>query len=62
MRNAWTPLLTIARSPGATGENAVQRSKGAFELLDGNDQVELEPGDTFVMKTPGGGGFGKANL
>jgi len=49
-------------SPGATGENAVQRSNGALELLEGNDQVELEPGDTFVMKTPGGGGFGKVNL
>ncbi|MEL6683081.1 MAG: hydantoinase B/oxoprolinase family protein, partial [Pseudomonadota bacterium] len=47
-------------SPGATGENGVQRSNGAFEPLEGNDQVELEPGDTFVMKTPGGGGFGKA--
>ncbi|MDG2057088.1 MAG: hydantoinase B/oxoprolinase family protein, partial [Tateyamaria sp.] len=56
------PHGTHGGSPGATGENAVQRSNGAFELLDGNDQVELEPGDTFVMKTPGGGGFGKANL
>lgn len=56
------PHGTYGGSPGATGENAVQRSNGAFELLDGNDQVELEPGDTFVMKTPGGGGFGKANL
>ena len=54
------PHGTHGGSPGATGENAVQRSNGAFELLEGNDQVELEPGDTFVMKTPGGGGFGKA--
>lgn len=56
------PHGTHGGSPGATGENAVQRSNGVFELLDGNDQVELEPGDSFIMKTPGGGGFGKANL
>lgn len=46
--------------PGATGENSVQRANGAIELLDGNDQVELTPGDIFIMKTPGGGGFGEA--
>ncbi|MEM0977206.1 MAG: hydantoinase B/oxoprolinase family protein [Pseudomonadota bacterium] len=45
-------------SVGATGENSVQRASGVIELLDGNDQVELSPGDTFIMKTPGGGGYG----
>ena len=44
---------------GATGENLVQRASGAVEHLKGNDQVSLSPGDCFVMKTPGGGGFGK---
>jgi N-methylhydantoinase B/oxoprolinase/acetone carboxylase alpha subunit len=24
------------------------------------DSVKLEPGDTFVLETPGGGGFGLA--
>ncbi len=43
---------------GATGENSVQRANGEIEILAGNDQAELEPGDTFIMKTPGGGGFG----
>ena len=49
-------------SPGATGENSVQRANGAIEMLEGNDQTELEPGDTFTMKTPGGGGFGRPDL
>ncbi|MBO9465089.1 hydantoinase B/oxoprolinase family protein [Tropicibacter sp. R15_0] len=44
--------------PGATGENSVHRACGAIEILDGNDQTELAPGDSFVMKTPGGGGYG----
>jgi len=26
----------------------------------GCDSVQLEPGDTFILETPGGGGFGPA--
>lgn len=43
---------------GSTGENSVLRADGRVELLQGNDQVELVSGDTFIIKTPGGGGFG----
>ena len=32
-----------------------------IELLGGNDQREMGKGDIFVMKTPGGGGFGSVN-
>ncbi len=47
-------------APGETGENAVKRADGAIELLQGNDAVHMAPGDIFIMKTPGGGGFGAA--
>ncbi|WP_415919191.1 hydantoinase B/oxoprolinase family protein [Tateyamaria sp. SN6-1] len=47
-------------SPGAVGENSVARADGTTERLGGNDQVTLNPGDAFVMKTPGGGGYGRA--
>ncbi len=43
---------------GATGENAVCRADGTIETLQGNDRRDLEVGDVFIMKTPGGGGFG----
>ncbi len=43
---------------GAVGENSVERADGAELELKGNDQAALEVGDVFVMKTPGGGGFG----
>ncbi|WP_294221751.1 hydantoinase B/oxoprolinase family protein [uncultured Shimia sp.] len=43
---------------GAVGENSVVRADGAVAELQGNDQASLEVGDVFVMKTPGGGGFG----
>ncbi|MEO0371512.1 MAG: hydantoinase B/oxoprolinase family protein, partial [Pseudomonadota bacterium] len=46
-------------APGATGENTVERADGTVHILQGNDHVELQPGDAFIMKTPGGGGFGK---
>jgi 5-oxoprolinase (ATP-hydrolysing) len=45
---------------GATGENSVIRTNGDIEYLDGNDEVQMVEGDVFVLKSPGGGGFGKS--
>ena len=45
---------------GAAGENSVERAAGGVDHLAGNDHTEVVPGDVFVMKTPGGGGWGKA--
>jgi 5-oxoprolinase (ATP-hydrolysing) len=45
--------------PGTTGENAVERSDGQIENLNGNDVAQLDVDDVFVMKTPGGGGYGE---
>ena len=39
---------------GASSEKARSR-----EPLDGNDETIMQKGDTFVMETPGGGGYGK---
>jgi 5-oxoprolinase (ATP-hydrolysing) len=44
--------------PGGVGENLVHRADGRVEPLKGNDQAELEAGDIFTMRTPGGGGYG----
>ncbi|GHA51644.1 5-oxoprolinase [Amylibacter ulvae] len=44
---------------GGVGENRVIRSSGEIEELQGNDIAQLQSGDMFEMKTPGGGGFGK---
>ncbi len=44
--------------PGATGENWVQRADGRMERLGHIGQVDMQPGDVFVVCTPGGGGFG----
>lgn len=45
-------------APGLPGENLVRRKNGTVEQLDGNDRREMEAGDVFIMKTPGGGGYG----
>ena len=46
--------------PGASGENLVRRAGGREEHLKGNDRTRLASGDSFVMRTPGGGGCGEA--
>jgi len=46
--------------PGALGENSVRRADGSVEPLEGCDQTVVEPGDALIVKTPGGGGYGKS--
>jgi 5-oxoprolinase (ATP-hydrolysing) len=45
-------------SPGALGLNRVERANGQRETLDHIGSVEMQPGDVFVVETPGGGGCG----
>lgn len=44
--------------PGAVGENWVERANGQIEALGHIGQVQMQPGDVFVIRTPGGGGWG----
>ena len=41
------------------GINRIIRADGSEETLSGTATVRLRAGDTFVVETPGGGGFGK---
>jgi len=41
---------------GLVGRNYVERRDGKVEELGGTATVELNPGDVFVIETPGGGG------
>ncbi|MFM7505431.1 MAG: hydantoinase B/oxoprolinase family protein, partial [Rubrivivax sp.] len=45
--------------PGALGVNRVERADGRIETLGHIGQVEMQPGDVFVVETPGGGGYGE---
>lgn len=43
---------------GEAGENSVIRAHGSTETLAGNDSREMDVGDVFMLKSPGGGGYG----
>jgi 5-oxoprolinase (ATP-hydrolysing) len=46
-------------APGALGVNRIERADGRVEALDHIGSAEMQPGDVFVIQTPGGGGFGE---
>ncbi|MGV9316079.1 hydantoinase B/oxoprolinase family protein [Streptomyces sp. NPDC003691] len=52
------PYGMAGGSPGALGENSVERADGTVTSLSGTDTTEVGPGDVLVVKTPGGGGYG----
>lgn len=44
----------------APGRNWLERADGSRVEMSGTDRTHAQPGDTFVIETPGGGGFGQA--
>jgi 5-oxoprolinase (ATP-hydrolysing) len=44
---------------GMVGKNYVERNNGTVEELGSKAVVEMNPGDIFVIETPGGGGYGE---
>jgi len=46
-------------APGAPGRNRVERADGRTEALGHIGSAEMQPGDVFVIETPGGGGWGE---
>jgi 5-oxoprolinase (ATP-hydrolysing) len=53
------PFGLMGGQPGKTGCNSVVRQDGTIETLPSKAEVLVNPGDVFVIETPGGGGFGK---
>jgi 5-oxoprolinase (ATP-hydrolysing) len=52
------PFGAAGGGDGACGRNYVVRANGRVEELGFVARTEMEPGDVFVIETPGGGGFG----
>ena len=48
--------------PGALGINRIERADGGVEVLAHIGSTTMEPGDVFVIATPGGGGFGRRHI
>ncbi|MFA5899275.1 MAG: hydantoinase B/oxoprolinase family protein [Hyphomicrobium sp.] len=54
------PFGVAGGAPGEAGRNAVRRTRGDIEPLQGCDETVLEAGDAIIIETPTGGGFGAA--
>jgi 5-oxoprolinase (ATP-hydrolysing) len=52
------PFGLAGGTAGTIGRNTVIRANGTIEHLGGKAQVEMQPGDRFLIETPGGGGYG----
>jgi 5-oxoprolinase (ATP-hydrolysing) len=52
------PFGAAGGGAGAAGRNWVERADGSRETFGATFAVAMEPGDVFVVLTPGGGGFG----
>ena len=55
------PYGVMGGAPGAPGRNWVERADGSREDFGGTHALAVSPGDVFVIETPGGGGYGKAD-
>ena len=57
-RRNIAPFGLAGGGDAAPGRQWVERADGSRHMMTGTDQVELAPGDVFVVETPGGGGYG----
>jgi len=57
-RREVAPFGLRGGADGAPGRQWVTRADGTRETLTGTAIVDLAPGDSFAIETPGGGGFG----
>ncbi len=58
-RRANAPFGLSGGEDGAPGETILTRADGSGHVLGATEEVEIAPGDSLTIKTPGGGGFGK---
>jgi 5-oxoprolinase (ATP-hydrolysing) len=55
------PFGLYGGEAGMVGRNYVKRCEGMIEELGSKGVVKMQVGDTFVIETPGGGGYGSIN-
>jgi 5-oxoprolinase (ATP-hydrolysing) len=58
-RRRVPPFGLAGGAAGAAGVNRVERADGRVEVLGATAAVAMQPGDVFVIATPGGGGYGE---
>jgi len=55
------PFGMAGGEPGELGHNTVLRADGRLDVLHHVDTTEVNRGDTFIIETPGGGGWGRGH-
>src|SRR5881227_869193 len=58
-RRRVAPRGIMGGSDAQAGRNWVERADGSVEMLSATASAEVQPGDRFIVETPGGGGFGR---
>jgi len=59
-RRRIPPYGANGGAPGRTGRNWIERADGSQLKIGATAAAWMNIGDTFVIETPGGGGYGKA--
>jgi 5-oxoprolinase (ATP-hydrolysing) len=59
-RGDHPPFGLAGGKSGAFGQNLLHRADGSTEQLPGIAERTVLPGDMLELRTPGGGGFGRA--
>lgn len=57
-RRVGAPYGSAGGGPGTSGDNSVRTPDGRVVTVPGKARVALRAGDTLVVRTPGGGGWG----
>jgi 5-oxoprolinase (ATP-hydrolysing) len=56
-RRKIAPFGLAGGGDGACGANRIERADGSVEELPATASARMQPGDVFVIETPGGGGY-----
>jgi len=57
-RRLVAPYGMKGGQPGKVGENAIRMATGQTTSLSSTEETSVSPGDTLIIETPGGGGYG----
>ncbi|HZC37605.1 MAG TPA: hydantoinase B/oxoprolinase family protein, partial [Sphingomicrobium sp.] len=57
-RRRVAPRGIMGGGDAQPGRNWVERTDGSVEMLSATASADVQPGDRFVIESPGGGGFG----
>ena len=58
-RRTTDPFGLEGGAPGERGVNRIERADGTAQTLPSSAETEVEAGDSIVIETPGGGGYGR---